>query len=305
MSAPGRGGACSRPGRVWSADGEQSSWQIWAAAAKFSAVAGLPRRWSSAAAHVKWAAPTAVSPMPQSRTAPSASNCTNVPAAATAQSPARRSTFSYALPAPARIGTRTSTSISAGPTTVSYGPSWNSRHGTVRLPLDERITIVALSAAPTADRSSDGSAWQNEPPIVPRLRTIGSAMTRLGFGEDAVVLGEHRRRQQRRMASHRPDGDLPAVHADVVEVGERVDVDQHLGAGEAELHHRQQAVAAGHDPRLGAVLLEQRECVIHGRGALVFERRRCLHGSPHQLDGTPLRAEAASSPRTTAGSSPA
>ena len=59
----------------------------------------------------------------------------------------------------------------------------------------------------------------------------------------------------------------PPVHADVVEIGERVDVDQYLGAGEAELHHRQQAVAAGHDTRLGAVLLEQRECVIHGRGA--------------------------------------
>ena len=68
--------------------------------------------------------------------------------------------------------------ISAGPTTVSYGPVWNSRTGTVRLPPVPVITIVALSAAPTAERSSDGSAWQNDPPMVPRLRTIGSAITR-------------------------------------------------------------------------------------------------------------------------------
>ncbi len=38
--------------------------------------------------------------------------------------------------------------------------------------------MVAFSAANTADRSSDGSAWHSEPPIVPQLRTIGSAMTR-------------------------------------------------------------------------------------------------------------------------------
>ena len=41
-----------------------------------------------------------------------------------------------------------------------------------------RITIDAPTAAQTADRSSDGSAWQSAPPIVPRLRTTGSAITR-------------------------------------------------------------------------------------------------------------------------------
>ena len=46
------------------------------------------------------------------------------------------------------------------------------------MPSRPRITIVALSAANAADRSSDGSAWHSEPPIVPQLRTIGSAMTR-------------------------------------------------------------------------------------------------------------------------------
>ncbi len=49
----------------------------------------------------------------------SPSSQTQAPAAATAQSPARRSTFWYALPAPGRIGTRISVIISASPTAVS------------------------------------------------------------------------------------------------------------------------------------------------------------------------------------------
>ena len=38
------------------------------------------------------------------------------------------------------------------------------------------MTTLAFSAAQTAERSSEGSAWQSAPPIVPRLRTGGSAM---------------------------------------------------------------------------------------------------------------------------------
>ena len=41
-----------------------------------------------------------------------------------------------------------------------------------------RITTCAPHAAHTADRSSAASAWHSEPPIVPRLRTTGSAITR-------------------------------------------------------------------------------------------------------------------------------
>ena len=109
---------------------------------------------------------------------PSPSSQSAAPTAPTGQSPARRPTFWYALPPPGRIGTRISLSSSPGATTVSYGPVWKSRAGTVRLPSGCRITIVALSAANAADRSSDGSAWHSEPPTVPQFRTIGSAMTR-------------------------------------------------------------------------------------------------------------------------------
>src|SRR5260221_283533 len=39
------------------------------------------------------------------------------------------------------------------------------------------MTMMPLSAANAADRSSDGSAWHSEPPTVPHCRTIGSGMT--------------------------------------------------------------------------------------------------------------------------------
>ena len=38
--------------------------------------------------------------------------------------------------------------------------------------------MVPFIAANAADRSSEGSAWQSEPPTVPQFRTMGSAITR-------------------------------------------------------------------------------------------------------------------------------
>ena len=120
--------------------------------------------------------PTALSAMPASAIV-SPSSHTAAEAAAIAKSPARRSTFSWALPAPGRSGSRTSVSISPSATAVMNGPTWNSLMATVRSPSGPRITTLALSAEQTADRSSAASAWQSEPPIVPRLRTTGSAIT--------------------------------------------------------------------------------------------------------------------------------
>ena len=89
----------------------------------------------------------------------------------------------------------------------------------------------APTAAHTADRSSDGSAWQSAPPIVPRLRTTGSAITRSA----SVKIGEPAREQlglqQRPVARHRADADLAVGLAHVAELGgQRVDVDQVLRA---------------------------------------------------------------------------
>ena len=119
-----------------------------------------------------------------------AASTSDAPAAATAQSPTRRSTFSYALPALRCSGTRTSSSISSPATAVRYGPRLNSSISTTRSPSGPRITIRASSAAHTADRSSDGSAWHSAPPIVPRLRTTGSAITRSASVKIASRVGE-------------------------------------------------------------------------------------------------------------------
>ncbi len=48
----------------------------------------------------------------------------------------------------------------------------------MRVPRSPRITAAARSAQNAPERSSDGSAWHTDPPIVPRLRTIASAMLR-------------------------------------------------------------------------------------------------------------------------------
>ena len=61
--------------------------------------------------------PTALSAMPASAIVPPSIQSA-ADAAAIAQSPARRSTFSCALPAPGRSGRRTSVSISPAPTAV-------------------------------------------------------------------------------------------------------------------------------------------------------------------------------------------
>ena len=58
-----------------------------------------------------------------------------------------------------------------------YGPTWKSFIATTRSPAAPRMTTLAFTAEQTAERSSAASAWQSEPPIVPRLRTTGSAIT--------------------------------------------------------------------------------------------------------------------------------
>src|SRR3954447_3184061 len=135
-----------------------------------------PRSSSSARVTSTVTGPTAASARPASAIVSPSSHST-ADAAAIAQSPARRSTLSCALPPPGRKGTRTWVSSSPSPTAVVNGPTWKSLIGTTRSPSGPRITTFAFAAEHTALRSSAASAWQSEPPIVPRLRTTGSAMT--------------------------------------------------------------------------------------------------------------------------------
>ena len=87
---------------------------------------------------------------------------------------------------------------------------------------------------------------------MPRLRTTGSAITFSASRKSGKRSREQRRLQQVHVPRERADPDLVALLADVGELAEVVDVDQVLGVGQPQLHHRQQAVPAGDDARLGA-----------------------------------------------------
>ena len=142
------------------------------------------------------------------------------------------------------------------------------------------ITTWARRTSQTVVRSSAGSACPSEPPIVPRLRTTGSAMTcsaSCTIGKSRPTTSDASRVG---VPGQRADAQLVAVVGDVPQLGEVVDVDQPLGPGQPELHHRQQAVPAGDDPGLGAVAFEEFERVADAGGAHVVERSRYLHGAP-------------------------
>jgi hypothetical protein len=109
--------------------------------------------------------------------------------------------------------------------------------------------------------------------------------------DDREPLPDQGRLQERAVAGHRADADLVALVGDVVELAEIVDVHEVLGRRQAQLHHRQQAVAAGDDSGVGTEALQQRQRVVDAGGPLVLERGRDLHDSPSLLSpcgATPL-----------------
>ena len=85
---------------------------------------------------------------------------------------------------------------------------------------------------------------------------------------DVVVPGE------------RADGDVVAVLADVAQVAEAADVDEHARLRQAQLHQRQQAVAAGDQLGLVAVLAEQADGLLGGAGPDVVEGGGDHAGAP-------------------------
>ena len=119
-------------------------------------------------------------------------------------------------------------------------------------------------------------------------RRIGDHLLRVD--EERELPGEELGLEQLTVARHGPDPDLSLHLPDVGELVEVVDVDQALGIGEPQLHHRQQAVAAGQDAGLGPVFLQELDRVLDARRPLVLDRPGCLHlqdppPSTHPSDG--------------------
>jgi hypothetical protein len=73
------------------------------------------------------------------------------------------------------------------------------------------------------------------------------------------------------MGGEGPDRDVAVLLADVGELAEPADVDQHLGHGQPELHEREQRMAAGQEFRVIAALGGQAQGLVHRPGPLVGE----------------------------------
>jgi hypothetical protein len=95
-----------------------------------------------------------------------------------------------------------------------------------------------------------------------------------GAGEQRRAHGHQRLALQPALASERSDGERPVlVGAHEVELAEAVEVDQQGGLGEPEIHHRDQALAAGQQLGLRAMGAHHRHRLGEGRGSEIGKRR--------------------------------
>ena len=190
--------------------------EISPACAKSSSDGGWPRRSSSARERWIVVSPTALSAMPASQIRPPSTQ-TAADAAAIAQSPARRSTFSCALPPPARSGTLTSVSSPR-----RRRPSCRGRRGTrPSRPFARRSAAdhdrrldrgtdggEILGCVGLAERAADRAAVADD-----RIGDHG-----LGVAEDREVPRQELGLEELDVACQRADPDLTVLFADIGEL---------------------------------------------------------------------------------------
>src|SRR5215207_5559001 len=109
--------------------------------------------------------------------------------------------------------------------------------------------------------AADGAA-------VPYLRVSDE---RRRVGDEAAVLLQGGVALHIAVAGHRANGEVIPFIVDVVEVIYAPEVDEDRRGGEPELHYGEQAVAAGEELGLVAVLPEQLDSVVDGFGNLIVE----------------------------------
>ena len=156
-------------------------------------------------------------------------------------------------------------------------PTKNSAAGTVRVPLVPATSSSASSASATAGSSDAGSAWAIEPPTVPRLRIWKWPMSGMASASSGTASPAAASCSTARWRGHRPDRERAVRALDAAQLGDPVEVDEVLEAGEPQRQHRHQALPAGEHLGLVAVLGEQRDDVGERLRRVVLER--CgLHG---------------------------
>ncbi len=92
-----------------------------------------------------------------------------------------------------------------------------------------------------------------------------------GLAQDRQPVRQQLRRDDLPLGGHGADHDLAAVGPDALERRDAAQIDQIGGLGEAQLHHRHQAVAAGQRPCVLAELGEQHDRLVQGRRTVIVE----------------------------------
>ena len=85
------------------------------------------------------------------------------------------------------------------------------------------------------------------------------------------------------MFGHRTDGEMAIGLADVAQVADATDVDEHGRRCKPELHHRDKGVAPGEELGLVAVFTQKRDRLFGRLGDFVIKRCR-NHDSPATLN---------------------
>ena len=117
------------------------------------------------------------------------------------------------------------------------------------------------------ERARDGAEVAND--------RIGDL--RRGVAERTVLALEQIRPLAGPVPDKRTDPQLPVLLGERVEPGDPVDVHERPRRGEAELHHGNEAHAAGEHLGFVADPFECRQCLVERRGLVVFE-------APHALN---------------------